>query len=138
MEESESLAERKIAVDSPRGMARRTKGYDNNYRGYSYLHFLKYLRKKKDRSETLSAEFLDQLYKSQNGLCAITKIPMTHSVGCGFVSTNISIDKISSTGSYTEGNVQLVCYRVNLMKSTGSLSDLKEWCSLILQNEGSE
>ena len=115
-------------------MARKTKGYDNNYRGYSYVHFIKYLLKKKERRKTLSVKFVIDLYEKQDGLCAISGQQMTHTVGQGFVDTNISIDQIVAAEGYTENNVQLVCYKVNQMKGQGDLNNLRSWCAIIASN----
>jgi len=58
------------------------------------------------------------LWKSQQGKCAITKMPMTHE----FKNLrSISVDRIDSAKGYIVGNIQLVCQWVNLAK--GSHSD---------------
>jgi 5-methylcytosine-specific restriction endonuclease McrA len=41
--------------------------------------------------------------------------------GQGKVDTNISLDRIDPKKSYTPDNIQLICYRCNIMKH-----DLKE------------
>jgi hypothetical protein len=80
----------------------------------------------------IAFEFLMELWKEQNGRCAITGIEMTHLAGEGRTQTNVSIDRIDSSIGYVEGNIQLVCKIVNVMKSELSLADLKLWCKRIL------
>jgi hypothetical protein len=48
--------------------------------------------------------------------------------------TNISIDSIFSDIGYEEGNVQLVCYVVNLMKNKMTVEELKFFCKAIAEN----
>jgi len=82
----------------------------------------------------LTLEFLQELWNKQNGLCALTKINMTHTILEGKLNTNLSIDKIIPKLGYIKTNVQLVCMCVNRMKSDLSIEELKYFCNLILQN----
>jgi len=43
---------------------------------------------------------------------------MTWQKGEGYSDYNVSIDRISPSGRYERINIQLVCYRVNIMKHT--------------------
>jgi DNA-binding CsgD family transcriptional regulator len=61
----------------------------------------------------INTEYLIGLYKKQNGLCALTGIPMLHHFKSPM---SISIDRINSDGEYEPGNVQLVCQFINLGK----------------------
>lgn len=81
--------------------------------------------------KNLSLEFLTGLYKRQNGLCALSGVPMTWEVLNGKVSTNLSLDRIDSSQGYTEDNVQLVCRIVNIMKNNLSVDEFVGWCKLI-------
>ena len=82
--------------------------------------------------EKLSLGFLEKMYYEQKGLCAISKVPLTHIRGKGRVPTNISIDRIDNRVGYELDNVQLVCSLVNKMKSTSTEEQLKFWCRAIL------
>jgi hypothetical protein len=92
------------------------------------------LRSYKNRKETLSIEFLVDLYEKQKGLCAVSGQEMTFSQGTGRCSTNLSIDKIDQTLGYTPENVRLVCHRVNLMRTDGTDDELVTWCKKILEH----
>jgi hypothetical protein len=88
---------------------------------------------KKHIEFNIDLEYLDELWKLQQGLCAITKIKMTHSILQGKLKTNLSIDKINPSLGYTKDNIQLVCNIINVMKSDMSMNDLKYFCKLIIQ-----
>jgi len=44
-----------------------------------------------------------------------------------------SLDRIDSTGGYTEGNVQWVHRTVNFMKQSLSDAELVQWCRRIVE-----
>jgi hypothetical protein len=68
---------------------------------------------------TITAEDLVNLWDKQGGKCALSGTYMTHHRdGSGVKDFNASIDRISNSKDYTPDNVQLVTYRVNLMKHT--------------------
>lgn len=83
----------------------------------------------------LDHPFIKSLWESQNGLCALTHLPMTSIQTLGRIPTNVSIDRIDPHKGYTKGNVRLVCMAVNQMKSDLSDADLRLWCSYILHSE---
>ena len=64
---------------------------------------------------------LYNLYKKQKGKCNLSQLPMTWITGQGKVDTNISIDRINPNKGYEPDNIQLITYRMNIMKH-----DLKE------------
>jgi hypothetical protein len=66
----------------------------------------------------LCANYLENLYKLQNGLCAITKLPMELEIGTGDINvlTKASPDRIDSSKGYEFGNIQLTLKWVNIMK----------------------
>lgn len=78
--------------------------------------------------------YLLDLYKKQEGKCAISGVDMTYIAGVGRVLTNISIDRIDSSLGYVKGNVQFVCDVVNRMKSDLSTEQLYQWCLAIMEN----
>ncbi len=89
--------------------------------------------------ESVSIDFLVSLFEEQNGLCALSGLPMTwmheglssnHGSRRG---TNISIDRINSEAGYSPENVRLVCDRVNKMKSNMSDGDLYFWSALLVR-----
>lgn len=127
----------KIFCSHSCGVKWRTKNvYSHKYtvvhRGKSAKNFLKSLCVKKKDRRNLSLDYLLTLYELQKGLCAISGVEMTYICGQGNIDTNISIDRINSALGYEEGNIQLVCRRVNMMKMDKDQEDLKNWCRQIL------
>lgn len=94
---------------------------------------LNHASQRKKGNYNLDLPYLIELYEKQNGKCAISGRKMTHIAGEGRVLTNISIDRINNDGGYTKGNVQLVCFCVNMMKQTFTTEDLLDWCRNILE-----
>ena len=103
-------------------------------RGKTPERFLNGLLNKKIRRAELDITFLMDLWESQKGLCAISGQPMTHILGKGRVTTNMSLDQIVPGGGYTKDNVRLVCSICNIMKWTCSDEELRVWCKRILEN----
>ena len=83
---------------------------------------------------TITKEFILDLWNKQNGLCAISKIPMTYEMDSGRIYTNVSIDQIEQGKGYTEDNVQLVCMAVNQLKSDWDMNTVKYICKMIINN----
>jgi len=87
--------------------------------------------------ERVDLDFLCGLFKEQQGLCAVSNLPMTwmheglssnHGSRRG---TNISIDRIDPDIGYVPGNIRLVCDRVNKMRSNMTDGDLYFWCAVL-------
>lgn len=95
--------------------------------------FIRSLMSYFSRRETLPLEYVQDIYKYQNGLCAISGVEMTHIRGQGKVPTNISIDRIDSSKEYEVGNIQLVCHYVNTMKMAQTTETLQWWCEKIVE-----
>lgn len=84
----------------------------------------------------LTKDDLVNLFKKQEGNCAISGIKMTYVTGkrTGMIPDNISVDRIDSSKGYTRDNIQLVCSIVNIMKSNLPLNKLVYYCKQIIQN----
>lgn len=83
----------------------------------------------------IDAGFLKILLSEQNGLCAVSGIPLTFTKGQGHIPTNASVDRIDPTKGYAKDNIQLVAHQVNTMKSNLSFDQLIVWCQLILNEK---
>ena len=86
---------------------------------------------KSDRHKQVTADDCISIYEKQNGLCAITGIPLTRVAGQGRVYTNASMDRIETGGPYTVDNVRLVCYIVNVMRNDMQDNELLWWSKQI-------
>lgn len=101
----------------------------------SYMSYL--LAKAKQRKQCfIDINFLDDLWRKQDGLCALTGWPMTMVLGKGKVSTNASIDRIDASLPYTKQNVQLVCLAANVAKSDLSHDMFVSLCLAIASKYG--
>jgi hypothetical protein len=75
----------------------------------------------------IEPEDLVALWEKQKGKCAVSGVFLTHHKdGSGRKDYNASIDRISCERGYTPQNVQLVAYRINIMKHTLS-EDMFYW-----------
>ena len=114
------------------------KNYDNKTKLYKTIQArvlsASERAKRKGIPCTITKEFILDLWNKQNGLCAISKIPMTYEMDAGRVYTNISIDQIEQGKGYTEDNVQLVCMAVNQLKSDWDMNTVKYICKMIVNN----
>lgn len=80
----------------------------------------------------ITLEYLENLWKEQQGLCALSGIPMTFELKIGRTHTNLSIDKIDREKGYILGNVQLVCMACNQIKSDLSDEEVYYFCKSIV------
>ena len=75
----------------------------------------------------LKPQDLIDLWDKQEGRCAVSGVILTHHKdGSGHKDFNASIDRISNDRSYSPDNIQLVCYRVNIMRHSLS-GDMFFW-----------
>jgi hypothetical protein len=85
---------------------------------------------------------VESLWSSQQGICALTGLPMLHSRQLEHRSRsglyNTSLDRLDSNGNYTKENVQLVCSYVNLMKGTLSQDTFWTMCSAASSHQEAE
>jgi len=80
----------------------------------------------------ITVDHLKELWVKQDGLCAISGLPMSHIIFCGRVPTNVSVDRINSRMGYVVGNIQLVCMAINQMKSDLGMEDLLRFCEGVI------
>ena len=72
---------------------------------YERFHGLKDRAKRKNIECNIDENYLYKLWEKQNGLCALSGIPMTYYFDSGRVPTNVSVDRINSNLGYIEGNL---------------------------------
>ncbi len=93
-------------------------------------------RKGRSPEFTLRFDEVRRLWVAQRGICALSGRPMNCSVKLDRVKDPFapSIDRIESSGPYALANVHLVCWIVNRIKGTLTVSELRDWCSAISAN----
>lgn len=72
----------------------------------------------------LTKKHITELYRAQNGLCALSGRTLSAVSGPDL----ISLDRINSSLGYVQGNVELTTWRVNCMKSNMSNDDFIAAC----------
>ena len=106
---------------------------------------LKNNAKKKGISVEIVPLDIIEMYKGQEGKCALTNLPMTHTytklpLAAGQrrrrrsqqSKTNISIDRIATTAPYALGNIQLVCRSVTQIKQNMSQDEFVWICEKVI------
>ena len=83
----------------------------------------------------LDLEDLHELWEEQGGRCAMSNVHMTWKKGDNGSDFNVSIDRIIPSGPYIKTNVQLVCYRINIMKHIISDNELYWWCKNVVETK---
>ena len=78
--------------------------------------------KQKGYTTDLTTEYLKEVWDKQNGICPYTKIKMelgrtTADEDIKKTPTKASLDRIDPNIGYIQGNVEFVCYCVNVMKN---------------------
>lgn len=81
----------------------------------------------------ITLDYLRELWDKQNGVCALSGVPMTFLLKEGRTPTNVSIDKIDRTKGYTIGNIQLVCMACNQIKSDLTEEEMYNFCKKIVE-----
>jgi len=111
--------------------------------GLSGTHFLsiKSGASRRNIDFDLTPAFLWKLYQKQNGLCALTNLPIVlvskiknNNVDWDVITA--SLDRIDNTKPYVESNVWWVHKTVNRLKNNYSLEDLLYWSKLLLEKHG--
>lgn len=90
--------------------------------------------KRRPTVDPVTVEQLMEIWNQQNGLCALTKIPMTWTpTGTGaFTPTSVSIDRVDNSRAYEADNVRLVCMAVNSFRMGMSDDEMLRFAKAIL------
>ena len=109
----------------------------DNYSGFKY-----FINKSKVRTQyeipDIDVEYLKKLWDTQRGICPYTNLEMTlpkntleyHSKRSR-CPKRASLDRIDSSRGYIKGNVEFVCYAINLAKNSFTREEMKEFLSEI-------
>lgn len=95
----------------------------------------------KSRSEVtdLTLEYLKEIWENQNGLCPYTNIKMemprsSQDEDIKKSPTKLSLDRIDPSIGYIKGNVEFVCYCINVMKNDFTKQEMIDFIKLINNN----
>ncbi len=107
-------------------------GLSSNRSAESWITKIIYKASKRNKLFEIDKEYVLDIYKKQNGRCALSGEILTFHKNN--LSSNISIDRIDSLKGYVIGNIQLVCTHVNIMKWDKSTEELLTWCEKIISH----
>lgn len=99
----------------------------------SWITKIVYKASTRNKLFEIDKNYVISIFEKQNGKCAISGETLTFHKNN--LSTNISLDRIDSSKGYIEGNIQLVCAYVNIMKWNKSTDELLFWCNKIIHNQ---
>lgn len=127
------------AVDQFSDIEQRRIRFRNNWKGFGDLsgdHWRRIEHGAKSRNLPLEVTIEDVwiLYEQQNGLCALSGVPIfLRGQTVGMTSkevhkkTTASLDRIDSTKGYIHGNLQWIHKDLNQMKSNRTQDEFLEW-----------
>lgn len=89
--------------------------------------------KKKNVSFDIDLEYLLSIWKTQEGKCFYSKLPMAIQIDSYHSNReSLSIDRIEPSKGYVKGNIALCCDCVNTMKSNMSIENFKYYINLLV------
>jgi len=103
----------------------------------SVRSFLKMkLQKARSRSDTkheviVEIDYLMELWRLQNGMCALSGMPMAFDQD--LTDRSVSIDRIDCSKGYIVGNLRLVCTYINSMRKDLLDSEFYWWCKAVAE-----
>lgn len=87
--------------------------------------------------DSLNSQNLIDLLEQQNYKCALSGETLTCILEKGKISkTNASIDRIDPKGTYTIGNIHLVCTVLNKLRIDTPLDEFITWCKKVTEYHG--
>lgn len=96
---------------------------------------IKHSAKVRNLDFEIGIDFAWKLFEEQEGLCALTKLPMC--MGKNNKNRgNASMDRIDNSKGYVPGNVRWVLIDVNLMRRDMSDEELLDYCQRIIETCG--
>lgn len=118
------------------GISRSVLSRKNNIKPYA-THIINMARAralKKGMEFSIDVEWFLSALKSQDWKCAISGEQMEISAGTGTrLFKGVSIDRIDNSRGYVAENCWLVCYAVNVFKSTADLAQVLEMCKSVVK-----
>jgi len=95
--------------------------------------------KSRSKATDLTLEYLKEIWENQNGLCPYTNIKMevprsSQDEDIKKTPTKASLDRIDPNIGYIKGNVEFVCYCVNVMKNDFTKEQMVDFINQIKSN----
>ena len=78
-----------------------------------------------------AARYILALLEAQEGLCALTELPLEYHGVVDDPAMTCSLDRIDSDGDYAPGNLQVVCQFANRWKSDGTDAEFKRLIAVV-------
>lgn len=94
---------------------------------------LRHAVKRRPTDNPITIDHLMDLWKQQEGKCAVSGLKMTWGKG-DLMPTSVSLDRIDQKVGYAIGNVRLVCYQVNTFRGRWSDEQMFSMALSILAN----
>jgi hypothetical protein len=95
--------------------------------------------KKCNRDILITLQDLQEIWNKQNGLCAVTNIPMLNkTLSKSTISKSpyqASLDRIDCSKGYTKNNVRFVCYMFNIARNDFNDVEVIEFCKQVAKNQ---
>jgi len=88
--------------------------------------------KKRGKEHNLTVKDIDEIHKSQNGLCYWFNIPLIPSDNKKNPQQP-SLDRLDQNKGYIKGNVVLSCYSANIGRNENDLETWKNFLNLLLK-----
>ena len=98
----------------------------------TYMSHIISSAKKRQKEFNLTIEYLQDLWDKQNGICAISGVPINMINKKRFNDQTASLDRVDSSIGYVEGNVQWVHKKINIMKTTLSDEEFIDICENVV------
>lgn len=128
-------------LDKNKGNINLLKGYEANrldqYSPFKY-HANKARARSKQRKEVtdINVEYLKEVWENQNGICPYTGIKMeisrtSRDEDVKKTPIKASLDRIDPNKGYIKGNVEFVCYCINVMKNDFTKKEMIEFINKI-------
>ena len=93
----------------------------------------------KGRRGVLSRQDLLDKLEEQDGLCALSGIPLTNTLTQGTrYQNNASIDRIEAGGTYAPYNIQLVCSALNGFRRDCTVTEFIKYCEAVTKHQQSK
>ena len=93
------------------------------------------MRRQRPRTARLHIQDLLDAWERQQGRCALTGVPMSHTYSASIpdrFARNASLDRIDPAQDYTRDNIMLTCHIINQMRWYMTVDEFRWWCNRVM------